>query len=105
MPSWRGCARSSMNDNFADAPESIGEIKAFKKHDFREWSVRDLLVYRLRQIDSGEIKPTGGMLVLRTEEAGSTCTHLSRAGLDTCEAVGALEFAKSMTMNLVPTDD
>ena len=43
-------------DSFADAPQSIGELRTEKSQSPTDWSARDALVRLLRGIDSGEIK-------------------------------------------------
>lgn len=43
--------------NFADAPVSISEARAFRDNDCSKLSPRDLLIGVLREIDSGEYSP------------------------------------------------
>lgn len=47
-----------MNENYADHPKSITEIKADKSSDANDWAPRDVLISLLRRIDAGEIAPT-----------------------------------------------
>ena len=51
------------NDNFVDAPQTIGEARADRSGKAKDWTVREMLVATLRQIDSGEIAPLKGVFV------------------------------------------
>lgn len=44
---------------YKDAPKSITEIKADRAHSAKLWTPRDCLIATLREIDSGQINPTG----------------------------------------------
>lgn len=47
-----------MNDeNFANHPKSVGELRAEKSERPQDWSPRDALIAVLRLIDKGEIAP------------------------------------------------
>lgn len=44
-----------MNENFADTPMSLSEIRSSKLDDNTKWEARDALIDLLRQIDKGEL--------------------------------------------------
>jgi hypothetical protein len=77
-----------MSESFADAPLSIGEIRAAKENDGSKWTPRDALVTMLRQIDSGEIAPDG--LVICWTEASDRCGHRTHFWNATPEPIYAL---------------
>jgi hypothetical protein len=57
-------------DNFADAPLSVGEIRATKERDGSKWSPRDVLIETLRLIDSGELDLDVCVVCWRTKDDG-----------------------------------
>lgn len=48
-----------MSENFANHPQSVTEIKSDRSQDASEWTPRDCLICLLREIDRGEVNPTG----------------------------------------------
>jgi hypothetical protein len=68
------------DDDFSEAPVSIGEARAQRTKGGADiWSVREMLVAVLRDIDSGRINPTHAGLVLATEtEEGTTMEYFQK---------------------------
>lgn len=65
-----------MKDDFSDAPVSIGEIRSERERDAAKWTPRDALVSLLREIDSGEVKSTAVVVLMRVEyDDGSTAVR------------------------------
>lgn len=61
-----------MNDNYADFPKSITEIRADREDNGSLWTPRDSLIAALRAIDSGEWTPDAAVLIFRIKgEDGS----------------------------------
>lgn len=58
-----------MDENFADAPKSLGEFRAWAKGDASAWTARDALVSVLREIDSGRLK-TDNLIIAYREMIG-----------------------------------
>jgi hypothetical protein len=56
--------------NFADHPQSVGEIRANKDKDARIWSPRDALIDVLRTLDRGEIEVSSLIVVFNVLEKG-----------------------------------
>lgn len=90
-------------DDFKEAPVSIGEIKADRSKQAKDWSVRDLLISLLRQIDAGEIEPLKAVLVysIKPKEQGKTDTIKTLcAKIDQdYEALGLLATANLIISN------
>lgn len=42
-------------DNFADHPQTLGEIRSDRASDAAQWSPRDVLISLLRDIDGGAV--------------------------------------------------
>ena len=51
------------NDNFISVPKTLGEVRANRSGKSKDWTVREMLLTILRQIDSGEITPIKGVFV------------------------------------------
>ncbi len=93
------CPPIYSQENFKDAPQSIGEIRAEKEHRAGAQSPRDTLVSMLRQIDKGEINPE--MLIVCYREMSSEgfpCTFYEAGGGkgDYHIAMGLLEGVKGL---------
>ena len=82
-------------ESFADAPESIGWLRAQRTGDTRTVTVRDLLVAMLRLIDRGDIAPDAAVLAIRIPDPEGTGWTLRQrcAGLTSLETVGLLTMA------------
>lgn len=54
-----------MNDysDFSEYPQTIGEIASDRDNDNTKWSVRDMLIRTLRDIDQGKFNPTCAVLI------------------------------------------
>lgn len=51
-------------DDFNDMPHGVGELRATKSQQMSDWSVREMLVNLLRDIDSGHCKATTAFVAL-----------------------------------------
>lgn len=68
------------NNDFADHPRSLAEVKAARSWDAKDWRPRDVLVELLRRIDGGEAKPD--MLFVAWKEPESNVAHFSISSPD-----------------------
>lgn len=78
--------------DFSDAPVSIGEARSEKERDASKWTVRDLLVSMLRDIDNGIAKPSKAILVYMTDDGKETRYLVSSDKSTTI--IGMMEQAK-----------
>lgn len=86
-------------DNFAEYPESIGEITS--KHA-SEWTPREVLIHTLRKLDRGEINPDALTVCFRnrtgsTEEEADT--RFASAGPDIQTTIGLLTMTIDMILH------
>lgn len=80
-----------MTENFADAPQTIAEIRSTKEHDGRLWAPRDALVAVLRDIDAGKIKVKNVAICLTVEDDdGDTATEHVAAYKSRLELLGTI---------------
>lgn len=74
------------DENFADYPKSLAEIRSDRSQNSADWTPRDALIDLLRDIDSGKFNPKSLMIVhkvadgehgyfLGTTSAGVTSIH------------------------------
>jgi hypothetical protein len=73
-------------DNFADAPQTIGEIRSDKSRSARDWTPRDALISLLREIDRGEANPDTIAIFYRERTRQKTAFVI--AGADPDATVG-----------------
>lgn len=88
--------------NFADHPVSIAEIVSEKAQDGTKWTVRDALIWLLREIDSGRIQADTTFISyrqVRGEEDGDKVSRFLVAGPDAHTPVGVAQFAINKYMN------
>lgn len=78
-------------EDFSKAPMTIGEIRAGKTHEAKDWGPRDLLMRMLRDIDSGKISPVSITLVYQVvyPDGDDQCILLSSAQTRT-EQIGMM---------------
>lgn len=83
-------------ENFADAPTSIAEVRSMKEQNASKWTPRDALVTLLREIDSGKTELTIAVIAYqyKTHDGGTRAGFLSAGGDNLADAVGTLEVAK-----------
>lgn len=85
----------SNEDSFANTPVSIGELKSDKTGKAKDWSVRDMLVFLLRDIDSGGPMAKADKCVLCVgfiKNDGASSTTGWRAGVfSEFEALGIVQ--------------
>lgn len=84
-------------DDFSEHPKTIGEVRAGKTENAKDWSPRDVLVRMLRQIDSGQIKPEQLMVLYVLPEDGESCIRpigYQMSTPDPTYMIGVLERAK-----------
>ncbi len=89
-----------MNQEFAQAPISLGERKAEQGDNCDQWTPRELLISYLRKIDSGAFVPDG-LIILHLKHQGEDAllTGMRRAKVSILETVGVLEVAKNDLIN------
>lgn len=70
--------------NFANMPVSLAEVRSDRSQSARDWSPRDALIAALRDLDSGKIKPEAMVIVYREEgsDAHSKCARFYAASPD-----------------------
>jgi hypothetical protein len=70
-----------LNDDFSNHPRTIGEIRSDKTRKSQDWTVKEMLIAVLRKIDSGEIDPRMGSVVLGFgDDRGEQRLHVWYAG-------------------------
>lgn len=79
-----------MNDNFSEAPPSIGEIRAAKEEDCSKWTPRDALVSVLRDIDSGKVNCKALVVCYTIETEKGSNTVYAASSPDAITALGML---------------
>ena len=80
-----------MSENFADAPQSVSELRSTKEHSGRLWTPRDALVSVLRDIDAGKIKVRNVAICLTTEaDDGDVATEHVAAYKSRLELLGTV---------------
>ena len=80
-----------MNENFADYPQTIGEIASDKEFDSRKWTLRDALIAVLRDVDSGKLEIAHGIIAFKTAD---NKLRWFIAGASVTETLGLLEYTK-----------
>lgn len=90
-----------MDDSFAEYPRTIGELRSDKTDKSHDWTVRDMLISVLRDIDSGKgeyVKAERAVLILgNVDPDGSTNIQAVRAGTrNAWEGMGLLHEAMAM---------
>lgn len=58
-------------ESFADHPKSVTELRSDKSGRACDWTVRDMLIDTLRDIDSGKLMADMAVLIIRDNPAGS----------------------------------
>lgn len=69
-------------ESYAHHPTSIAEIRSVKTGHAKDWTVRDMLVAMLREIDEGKLKPLQGVIVIRIADGADgkeTAVRISQA--------------------------
>ncbi|USN15089.1 hypothetical protein LESZY_00550 [Brevundimonas phage vB_BpoS-Leszy] len=85
-------------ETFENAPVSIGEIKADKSRNARDWKPRDALVELLRRIDSGNYPDLDALVMAWRERssAGEISSFYSASSPDIHVTLGILSRAEHM---------
>lgn len=79
---------------------SLGEIRADKSRDCKDWSPRDALIYILGQIDRGEIAPDCLMVIYdRKDKKGEEELGFTQAGPSWLKRLGLLQTAINEILN------
>lgn len=77
--------------DFAGHPLSLTEHKATKERDGSLWTVRDVLIAVLRDIDEGTLAPDNIVVLMSTKaEDGVTAYHHANKARDSQELVGLI---------------
>jgi hypothetical protein len=92
-------------DSFADAPKSIGELRAARSGDAKDISTREVLIQLLRDIDSGKMPEPDFMVItmarrtdngiLATEWVGGIQNSLEVYGLLMRSAVRLMDDTRN----------
>lgn len=69
MNLWVSPITDRMTDDFSKHPLSITEIKSDKTGNGSDWTVRDVLIAALRDLDSGKIQPDCCVVIVGTKHA------------------------------------
>jgi hypothetical protein len=86
--------RGDWEQDFANHPKSIGELRADKTQHAKDWTPRDALIEMLRSIDSGEMV-LDALVVVGRQIMPDGAIHTARrvSAPDTIVAVGLLNRA------------
>ena len=90
------------NMSFANAPQSITEIKSDRTNDATVATPRDILIGMLRDIDNGRINPTALIVCVK---AGDMQYKFSCASPSIQTTVYMLERTKHRILNIAVADD
>lgn len=85
-----------MENEFKDAPQTIGELKSDKTSRANAWSMRDVLIGLLRDIDNGKINTDACVIIYREAETvgAGTFTHFRVASPDVHTTLGLLRHCE-----------
>lgn len=86
------------DENFVNAPVSIGELRSDRENNASKWSVRDMLIATLREIDSGKINPEGAVLAYYQKAEGGVRTSYTLAVPNSLMAYGLCTRAIHLIM-------
>lgn len=86
------------DENFANAPLTINELRAEKDGSSAKWTLRDALISALRDIDSGKVNAIRGVIVLSAagEDGRHNETRFYSATSSVIEAYGLMMRATQM---------
>lgn len=84
------------NENFANAPQSVTELRSNRTEDGSKWLPRDALIALLRAIDAGQYPGLDALVIAyRVKlDTGATQSFFFQACPDYHTALGVLEGAK-----------
>ena len=83
-------------ENFANHPLSIAEIKSSRSGDGSDWTPRDALIAALRDVDSGEQAPTCCVICFGTvSPEGITKTYMYQSTANRFELMGLIESVQA----------
>lgn len=81
----------SEEQDFSNAPISLGEIKAQKDKDASKWGPRDVLIDLLRKIDNKEINPDTIIVMIHDlDEVNAHCTTWAISSQGTSDTLALL---------------
>jgi hypothetical protein len=84
-------------DTFADYPRSLSSIKSDKTRLAIDWTVRDVLIDTLRDLDAGRIKPEALLLVFRDVHTdGTKSTGFAASSGDPCITMALFGFGQQL---------
>lgn len=85
-----------MTESFADAPQTITELRSDKTGRANDWTPRDALVATLREIDSGKFSPEQLVMVwaYKTDDGLIKTGRRFSGKFTTLEFIGLIEDAK-----------
>lgn len=86
-------------EDYKEHPKSVKEIRSDRSGKAYDWTPRDCLIAMLRQIDSGELKPTYlGISYAELDEDGKTTPGYSMSSPNPMVTAGLWEWAKKLSM-------
>jgi hypothetical protein len=84
---------------FANAPQTITELRADRECDGSKWTPRDALISVLRDIDSGKAKVDTVFIAYREMDGDKCFSRFTTAFPDTVHtALGVVEMAKAKVL-------
>jgi hypothetical protein len=87
-------------ESFARHPITISEMRARKSGDAIDWTPRDVLLWLLRNLDSGEIEPPRQLIVVMEHANGGV--GYAAATKDTLSRLGIMDIAKHAMLESPP---
>lgn len=87
-------------EDFANAPQTITELRAHRAESGSKWTPRDAVVWAARKIDAGEVTPVAAIVLLVEEnEDGRRNLTVSQSAQNHNEVAGILFEALSDTVS------
>jgi hypothetical protein len=98
---------SDSDENFADAPQTLGEIRSDRDGSAASWSPRDVLIRLLRDIDSGKLPLMDALIVSYREKLpdGRVNAYYSVASPDIHVSLGVLDRTRFVMQQRAFGDD
>lgn len=90
-----------MSESFANYPISLSEVRSDRECDARLQTPRDVLIFMLREIDAGRIKPDTLIVVYREtdEKDGSFSSGYNASAPNLQTAIGMLTYSAHRIMS------
>jgi hypothetical protein len=90
-------------DSFKDYPKTLSETKSDKSGQPEDWTVRDMLIATLRDLDAGKFNPDVMVICFTTFDRveNQTYTGYKYRSANLVEALGCVEVAKARLMGVI----